>query len=239
MEANVHDRQEEIEWQTRAIDRAGAGDEASAWIVVRAIMLELDVRYSDAAMLKGVTEFIEALLELKDASGHRSPARDQLAGLLDRLRITRAPGERKVDESAWSKLRVAVDVLQVDEAPVLRHAAEFIERLLAIKSLASNAAPTRDDLVDAFAVLDLLPNPHRPATSDYELLGRLAAEDLEVRFNERSVAQARAHLQTGKYRLGELRQRDIRTKRPDLVDLIDGADRKELEGFIENLDPKM
>lgn len=234
----MHDRPGELEWQKRAIDRADAGDEASAWIVVRAIMVELDVRYSDASMLKGMTDFIEALLDLKDACGHRSPAREQLGVVLDRLRITRGRGERKVGENAWNELGVALDLLQAHEAPVLRQAAAFIRRLLAIKDKAPNAAPTRDDLVDAFAVLNVLPNPHRAATSDYELLGRLAAEDLEVRFNERSVAQARAHLQTGEYRLGELRQRDIRTKRPDLVDLIDDVGREELEGFIENLEPK-
>ncbi|UHQ19518.1 hypothetical protein LVB87_15225 [Lysobacter sp. KIS68-7] len=234
----MQDRQGELEWQKRAIDRANAGDEASAWIVVRAILVELDVRYSEVSTLKGMTDFAEALLDLKDASGHRSPARDQLGVVLGPLRITRARGERKVAESAWNELGVALDVLQTDEAPVLRKAAAFIERLLAIKGIAPNAAPTRDDLVDAFAVLNVLPNPHRAATSDYELLGRLAAEDLEVRFNDRSVAQARARLQTGKYGLGELRQRDIRTKRPDLVDLIDDVGREELEGFIENLEPK-
>lgn len=233
----MDDRQKELGWQQRAIDRARSGDEESAWIVVRAIILELDSRYHDVQCLKRFFDFVEALLDSKDAAVHRSPKRDQLGAALGRLGITRVRGERRVDESAWEELSAALHILQVDESPVLRHGATLVEALLSIKNLAPNAAPKRRELVAALDVLNILPNPWRPATGYRELLGRIAAEKLEV-LKGKSVAEARASLQTGQHRLSESRQGDICTENSDLIDLVEGASRKELEGLAKNLLPR-
>lgn len=230
-------RQEELHWQERAIGKARAGDQESAWIVVRAMMIELDVRYPEFSLLKRFSDFIEALLNVKDAVGHGAVAGDQLGALLKVLGITRSRGQRKVKETSWDDLSGALVVLQTDESPVLRHAATFIESLLLIKKTAEDAAPSRDELVGAFDSLCILSDPWRPPTPYRELLGRLAAEKLE-RLKGKSVAQARASLEVGPYRLSASRQADIHTDNQDLVKLIDRLSRKELDGLVGNLVPK-
>lgn len=224
----------EFRWQRREIERAGQGCDESRWLVLKALYLKLHDQNNDR--YSRLIDFVERLLDIKDAAGAKgkAPTRGQLSAALNSLGVTRRSGQRAPDEAAWSAVALMVNELRVSDVPVLHLAADFLAALMAIRAEALNGMPELKQLAVALDRLHVVAPRGRSKTSDREILGRLAAEKIEAK-RYKSVAVAREVLADGELRLGELRQRDIRTENPELAAFVDDATPKELEGLADNL----
>ncbi|MEZ5544239.1 MAG: hypothetical protein R3F10_03450 [Lysobacteraceae bacterium] len=234
------------------LKKAAEGDIEMAWAVVSSLADVLsDLSSSGSPNKKELqrgAEFFDGLFGIKNGCGSKTASKSDLASGLEILGILPRRGPKtKMDDArdSWAVIEALKGALEkTSHCPVLaRHAAAFFGELLSIRAASATGQPSRVELGQTFARLNLLVPAHRPAMSDLEKIAYLAAEQIEreKHRSERNPADAAREAIETKHGKSAYTLRDRRTQRPDLVhtvSLLADGERETLASCLEDEEGK-